>query len=130
MKGAFITNERGKVIEISGNNDNENQNIEVSKKKGVLNQQWDILYVDEMAPEPAKGQLNKDFGMYVQRPFHIVSKMASGRYLDIHGKNLVIRTQNRRLTQQWWFDQKSLTIKSRFNNLSFDIVNSGRSTHV
>jgi hypothetical protein len=36
-------------------------------------QQWDIIYVDAWKGEPKKGELNEDFGFYVERPFHIVS---------------------------------------------------------
>jgi hypothetical protein len=65
-----------------------------------------------MKAEPIKGELNEDFNMYVERPFHVVSAMKSGRYLDMIGRNLVIKTQNGFDSQVFWFDQKSLTIKS------------------
>jgi hypothetical protein len=38
MKGAFLTNEKGKVMDVSGNKDNENQNIVIWKRHGGLNQ--------------------------------------------------------------------------------------------
>jgi len=31
------------------------------------------MYVDEWKGEPQKGELNEKFGLYVERPFHIVS---------------------------------------------------------
>jgi hypothetical protein len=40
-------------------------------KHNGLNQQWDIIYVEDMKAEPKTGELNKDFGLYVNRPFHI-----------------------------------------------------------
>jgi hypothetical protein len=77
-----------------------------------MNQQWDIKYCDIMRAIPKKGQKNLDFGFYVERPFHIVSEMPSHRYLDMIGRNLVIKTPNGRKSQMFWFDQRSKTIKS------------------
>jgi len=58
-----------------------------------------------MQAEPTKGQLNEDFGLYVQRPFHIVSQLPGRRYLDIiDGRNIVIKSPNSYDTQVWWFD--------------------------
>jgi hypothetical protein len=48
----FVTNERGKVLDIQGNVDAENRNIGVLAKNGNINQQWDIVYVDEWKGEP------------------------------------------------------------------------------
>ena len=72
-QGAFVVNERGKVMDVSGGKDYENQNIQVWNKHGKINQQWDIVYVDEYPEEPKKGELNSDFGLYVDRSFYIVS---------------------------------------------------------
>lgn len=83
------------------------------KKHGQINQQWDIVYKDDMPKEPKKGELNEDFGFYVERPFHIISQLPSRRYLDIiDGRNVVIKQPNSFKTQEWFFDQKSKTIKS------------------
>lgn len=78
-----------------------------------------------------KGELNKKFGLYVERPFYIVSALPSGRYLDlINNRNMVIKVKNGRNTQQWYFDQRSLTIKTKYNNQSFDIKNSGKTNNM
>ena len=93
-----------------------------------MNQQWDVVYADEWKGEPVKGELNEDFGMYVERDFYIVSQMSGRRYLDlINNRNMVIKTSNGRKTQIWYFDQKSLTVKTRLNNQSWDIKSSGKS---
>lgn len=99
-------------MDVSGGADQEGRNIIVWNKHGRVNQQWDIVYADEMKDEPKKGELNKDFGFYVERPFHIVSQMAANRYLDVLGNNMVIKTPNGYDTQVWWFDQKSRTVKN------------------
>lgn len=101
-----------------------------NKHKGI-NQQWDIIYVSDMPPEPKKGELNTDFGFYVQRPFHIVSQMPDRRYLDIiDGKNIVIKQANSLKSQEWYFDQTTKTVKNADGNNSFNIQNSGRSSNM
>jgi hypothetical protein len=72
-QGVHLVNERGKVMDIHGNVDAENRNIIVWNKHKGLNQQWDLIYADQMPKDPKKGELNKDFGMYVERDFYIVS---------------------------------------------------------
>jgi hypothetical protein len=39
---------------------------------------------------------------------------------------MVIKTKNGRKTQVWYFHQQSLTIRTRYNNQSFDIKNAGK----
>jgi hypothetical protein len=46
-------------MEISGNVDVENRNIEIRNKHGRINQQWDLIYADVYPAEPTKGQFNK-----------------------------------------------------------------------
>jgi hypothetical protein len=90
-------NERGKVLDVSGNIDQENRNIQVQNKNGGMNQQWDIVYADEWKGEPGKGELNEDFGLYVERPFFVVTQMKSKRYLDlINNRNFALKTSNGR----------------------------------
>jgi hypothetical protein len=124
---AFIVNEQGKVLDISGGVDSESRNVQIYNKHGKINQQWDLIYADEMPAEPKKGELNERFGLYVERDFYIVSEMPTNKYLDlINKRNMVIKTSNGRKTQIWYFDQKSLTIKTRLNNQSFDIKSAGK----
>jgi hypothetical protein len=131
MKGAFVTNERGKVMDISGNKDQENQNIHAWKRHGGLNQQWDIIYKDQWEKDPKKGELNKRFGLKVDTTFYIVSHLRGGRYIDlINNRNMVIKTKNGRRTQEWYFHQQSLTIRTRLNNQSWDIQNNGRTNEM
>ena len=71
------------------------------------------MYTDDMKAEPKKGELAKDFGLYIERPFHIVTEMTSGRYLDLEGKNLLLRRPTYGLTSQvFWFDWTSRTVRS------------------
>jgi hypothetical protein len=130
-RSGFLVNERGKVMDVHGNRDEENRDIIVWNKHGRTNQQWDLIYKDQYPKEPKKGEYNKDFGLYVERDFHIVTRMRSGRYLDVvDGRNLVIKTRNGRNTQKFYFHQQSLTIRTRYNNQSVEITNSGRSANL
>jgi hypothetical protein len=67
-----MVNERGKVLDVYKGRDFENQNIVIWKKNGKLHQTWDTVFVSKMRV-PKKGQLNEDFGIYVDRTFYIVS---------------------------------------------------------
>jgi hypothetical protein len=131
LEGAFIVNEHKKVLDVHGGVDAENRNIIVWNKHGKINQQWDVMYVDEWKGEPQKGELNERFGLYVERPFYIVSKLSSGRYLDlINNRNMVIKTRNGRSTQTWYFHQQSMTIRTKYNNQSWDIQSSGKTNNM
>jgi hypothetical protein len=117
VQDSYIVNEKGKVIEVQGDLDAENRNIAVGNKNGKTGQRWRVVYADEYEKEPTKGQLNKKFGLYVERDFYVVSAMDSHRYLDlINNRNMVTKIRNGRKTQIWYFDQRSLTIKTRLNN--------------
>jgi hypothetical protein len=110
--------------------DAETRNIMVANRGNDIRQQWEVVYVDEYS-EPKKGELNEQFGLFVQRDFYIVSALSSGRYLDlINNRNAVIKTPNGRRTQVWYFDQTYKSIRTRYNNQSLDITNNGRSRDV
>ena len=97
--------------------------------KQQLTQRWMIKYVDTFKGEPGNGKLNRFFGLYVNRPFHIFSLKGKRRYVDMIGRNLVIKTPNGRRSQVFYFDGKTKTIKSKQNaGWSFDVKNSGRNT--
>jgi hypothetical protein len=131
FQGNMLMNERGRVMDINSNIDTENRNIEMYRKHGRINQLWDLIYADEYPEEPTKGELNKEFGFYVDRSFHIVSQLPENRYLEvINNRNIVIKTPNGNKGQIWWFDQTSKTIKTRLNNQSFDIQSSGKSRNL
>jgi hypothetical protein len=128
LQDAFFVNDHGKVMDVQGSIDTENRNIQMNAKTGKISQQWDLIYVDEMPEEPKKGELNKEFGLYVERDFNVISDLPKHRYLEvINNKNMVIKTPNGNKGQTWYFDQKSKTIKSRLNNRTWDIVSSGKS---
>ena len=127
----FFLNYKGKAMDVSGGVDAENRNIIMYTKHGKINQQFDLIYVDDWKGEPKKGEMNERFGLYVERPFYIVSQLPSNRYLDlINNRNMVIKTPNGRNTQIWYFHQQSLTIRTKYNNQSWDIQSSGRTKNM
>jgi hypothetical protein len=89
------------------------------------------MYVDEWKGEPQKGELNERFGLSVERDFLVVSELPSARYLEVYdNRNLSIKTSNGRRQQVWYFHQQSLTIRTRYNNQSWDIKNSGKTKNM
>ena len=87
------------VLDVHSSKDKEGRQVIMWVKHGETNQKWDVQYVDDMpAEEPVKGELNQEFGFYVQRPFHVVSQMPGRRYLDVDGgRNIVIRRESGRI---------------------------------
>ena len=126
----MLVNDKGKVMTIVGDVDAENRNIGVFNKDGKVGQTWDIIYADEMPADLKKGDLNKDWGMIIEEPFYVISNLPTGRYLDVLGRNMVIKTRNGFPSQEWYFHQQSRTIKNKKNNLSWDIQNAGKTTNM
>jgi membrane carboxypeptidase/penicillin-binding protein PbpC len=125
-------NDKGKVMTVDGGIDDENRNIQMIAKNGKVSQRWKVVYVEDYVAEPTKGQMNTKFGLYVERDFHIVSQMSSGKYidLDVSNRGLSLKTPNGRRQQVWYFHQQSLTIRTRLNNQSFDIKGSGKTNNM
>jgi len=85
----------------------------------------------EPPKEPGKGELNKEFGLYVERPFYIISMCGEKRYIDVVGRNVVVKTPNEFDSQIWYFDQKTKTIMNTLHkNKSLDIQNSGNTNNI
>jgi hypothetical protein len=117
----YLTNTKGKVIEVASTGAKPDfrkaqARLAAADKNGQEHQQWEVVYVDAMAAEPKKGELNKDFGLYVDRPFFVVSTLKEERYVDTvsegGAENLRIKVSNGRTSQLWWFDQGSKSIRS------------------
>jgi hypothetical protein len=128
MSGPYLTNvQNNKVAWVQGDIDQESRHIYVDTRKNKTSQQFDIIYAEHWKRDPRKGELNKRFGLYVERDFYIISRMGKHRYLSALSRKFVIKTRNGRAYQKWWFHQQSLSIKSRQFNQSWNIVSNGRS---
>lgn len=102
IKGAFFTNEKGKVMDVTGSGDRDGQNVIAWRKHGGKNQQWSIQYVNV---DSIKG------GLIPDKPFKILSKLRSGRAVTREGKNIVIRDKSgNNQNQLFVFDSRSGSI--------------------
>jgi hypothetical protein len=84
---------RGKVIDVAGGLDNENQNVIVSSRTNKMSQRWSIVYVDEDKPAVKKGDYLQDIGFYALRPFYIESLAGGNRFVQIVSNNAQISAQ-------------------------------------
>ena len=107
-----MLNERGKVLDVSGNRDAENRNVLVWKRHNGLNQKWRIQYISDIKPEPAKPpKVIRKNEFIVDKPFILISKMRAARVLSTKGTNLVIKNRVAGDNSQVFiFDSKSNTI--------------------
>ena len=76
--------------------------------------------------------MNKEFGLEINRPFYMVSKMWMSRVATLAGMDIKLQTLSRtNLAQQFFFDGASKTIKNKQrSNLSLEIQNSGTGTNL
>jgi hypothetical protein len=80
---------------------------------------------------PGKGEKNEEYGLYVERPFYIISMCGEKRYLDVVGSNIVVKTPNEFDSQVWYFDQNTKTIKNTLQkSKSLDIQSSGNTSNM
>jgi len=62
----------------------------LTKHTGI-NQKWKIVYASDKQPARKKG-LNTDFGLEINRPFYIRSRLPMNRVLEaISANNVVIK---------------------------------------
>jgi hypothetical protein len=93
----YMTNEKGKVWTVQSGADNENGMIISEPRKDKVEQRWRVVYVEDYEEEPKKGEMNKKFGLIVEKDFYIVSQLPSGRYLEVpDNRNMMIKTRNGR----------------------------------
>jgi hypothetical protein len=93
---------------------------------------WNVIYLDKADDIETEG-LNEEFGFYINRPFHMVSRLPLKRVIEAPGaNNMVIKRYTKgRLAQQFWFDEKTKTIRSQqWKNYCVEIQSNGGSTNV
>jgi hypothetical protein len=103
------------------------QGLQVHNRHNGANQRWKILYHDEREKRRTKG-MNTDFGLYINRPFYIRSRLPFQRVVECHGASNVKLARWRKNTkaQQWYFDEKTKTIKNNnWTPRSLDIQSNG-----
>jgi hypothetical protein len=85
-----------------------------------------------MEKEPTKG-LYKEFGLHVNRPFYLVSRLPMKRVAECVGaSNVVIkRYVKNRAAQQWFFNPVKKTIHSNhWKNYIMEIQSNGGSSNL
>jgi len=118
-----FVNEKGQVLAIQSKLDTENRQVVRENKNDEDYQKWTVRYVDVTGPFPTSGY-SKNWGMHINRPFHIQTQMSSGRFLDHISNRMVIKTRNGRPTQEFYFDYATRTIRSKgYNNYALDVRN-------
>lgn len=84
-------NVKGKVAEVTGKVDKEGATLGLGNKRYDTNQRFVLTYSDKEKNIETSGT-NADFGLAIGRPFYIVTKMGSGRAIEVvNGRNLVLR---------------------------------------
>jgi hypothetical protein len=71
-----------------GKDEEANKVWHMADKNG-LNQKWKVIYVDEAKAAPTKG-LNKQFNLYVNRDFLLVSQLYQERWMGHLGANVYL----------------------------------------
>lgn len=118
------------MFDVAANRDSEGANVLLFKKHGAVNQQFDILYLDEMKSPLSTGDFDPDFGFYCNREFSVISKMAGKKYIDTIGDNLVLKSRSTTTTQKWMYDIQTRTIINPVTKLAWDIAGEGKETNV
>jgi hypothetical protein len=137
LDGEFFVNPtNSKVLEIKDNKDEEGQALIVNSRNGDnkknANQRWKVIYLDKAEAIRTKG-FNKEYGMHINRPFYLRSRMPMQRVAECHGANNVWLKRWRKNTnaQQWFFDEKSKTIvNNHWKSHSLDIQSNGGSSNI
>ena len=126
--GKFVNIRDGRALDVSGAKDNEGQAVIVHKGHNGLNQKWKVVYVDKSKKEATSG-FSEEWGMHINRPFVLRSRMYFHRVMQCHGAvhmRLNRYKGNKALDQQFFFDMKTKTIQSQqWKNRSLEIHSNG-----
>jgi hypothetical protein len=104
----FVDFKDKRALDVAGGKDEEGNNVQAWKINGSKAQKWKVVYVKDAKAIQTKG-LNKNFGLEIERPFYIVSKMWMNRVVECVGaSNLVLKTmRNNYRGQQFFLDDKT-----------------------
>jgi len=84
----FINWSNSKVLDVKGAKDEEGHAVGVWTNNGGKHQKWNVLYVDQAEKDRTKG-LNKEYGLHINRPFYLRSRLPMKRIAECHGANNV-----------------------------------------
>jgi hypothetical protein len=108
----MFVNVKGKVITVQGG-DREGNGLIMGKRTYSWSQRFTVTYTDKEEKIATSG-VSGNFGFHIGKPFYIITRMGSGRAVEIrNGKNLVLRWRKyKSVSQQFYFDNGTKTIKS------------------
>jgi hypothetical protein len=92
------------------------------------NQRWKIIYLEDYEKDWLKaGEYASENGFFIERPFYIMSRVPSRRYLEVYpNKQATIRTPTRSLPQTFYYNWVERTIMSKqWTNYQLAIEQSG-----
>lgn len=122
MKDGNVVNEKGKVLDVAGSRDVNNNDVVVWSRHNGLNQQWDVVYTDE--PEPP-------VNFIPNKPFVLINQMRGKRLLTLSESNFVVQSRNNSPEQLFKFDPATKTIKMFSNQLhSLALSHAGKSRNL
>jgi len=102
----------------------------VYKRHNGANQRWKIIYTDKAGPKTTKG-LDEDFGIHINRPFYIRSRLPTNRALEYNGSYLYIKMwQMGKSQQQWVFGNNRVISPVSSKSRAIEIQSSGRSSNL
>jgi hypothetical protein len=94
MGGQILNAVNNKAMDVFAGKDDEGQNVIVWGKHKGLNQKWNIVYVDAAVKAKGKG-LNKQFGLFISRPFVLIPESAPTTYMEMSGNTYVYTTMKK-----------------------------------
>jgi len=78
----------GKCLDVDHSRDEEGRNVLAWGKHNGANQRWNVLYTTDVEAEAKEG-FDKEYGLYINRPFYIKSRMPMGRVMESIGASNV-----------------------------------------
>ena len=112
----FLNAQNGKALDVSGGKDIEGQQVIVWKRHNGQNQKWNVVYLDTIKEEKIGNKgYDKDAGLYINRPFYIVTRMPSKRVVEsVSGNVLRLKqwSRNRKNQQQFFYSSEDRSIRS------------------
>jgi hypothetical protein len=107
---------------VQGNSDKKDQNIILAEYNSNKGTTWKIQYTDESVHTVTtvkKSSVNGDYkwntnaGLFVMRPFRIVSRLESKRLVTLKGLNIMVGDRTLDKAQVFYFTEKNNCIRSQ-----------------
>lgn len=107
---------------MQGNSDKKDQNIIIADYNTNKGTTWKIQYADESVASVTTAKkttvlgdykYNTNAGLFVMRPFRIVSRLESKRLMGVKGLNVVAMDRSLDKSQVFYFTEKNSCIRTQ-----------------